>query len=273
MGSEGDRSDRNDLGGPSIARAYNYSLGGKDHLAADREVIDRGAQLVPESEGGAAHARGFALRAVRRLAKTTGVRQYLDLGCGLPTDRNVHDVVHEFVPDARVAYVDNDPVVLSHGRAFLSDSGTIVVKADIRDPQKVIDDPEIRRHLDFSQPIALLMFSVLHHVADDERPDEIAAAFRDAVCPGSFLALAHFHDPADQAPEVSRGVHEYERIFNETLGTGRWRVTADIQAYFGDFEMVGPGLVSIYDWYPDETVPQVSDDMRLVFSGGIGKKV
>ena len=116
------------------------------------------------------------------------------------------------------------------------------------------------------------MFSVLHHIKDCEYPGAIAGAFRDAVCGGSYLAIAHFHDPADQAPRVSAGVREYERIFNETFGTGRWRVTADIQSYFGDFEMVEPGLVSIYDWHPDETVPQVSDDMRLVFSGGIGRK-
>lgn len=261
-----------DLEKSSVARAYNYSLGGKDHFAVDRDVIDKGAEIVPESAGGAVHARGFALRVVRHLARTTGIRQYLDLGCGLPAEQNVHDVVREFVPDARVAYVDNDPVVLTHGRALLSDPGTMVLQADIREPQEIINDPAIRGHLDFGQPIAVLMFSVLHHVKDSENPGVIASAFRDAVCPGSYLAIAHFHDPAEQAPHVSRGVREYERVFNENLGTGRWRVTEDIQAYFGDFEMLEPGLVSIFDWHPDETVPRVSEDMHLVFFGGVGKK-
>jgi hypothetical protein len=184
----------------------------------------------------------------------------------------MHDVVHRHVPGARVAYVDNDPVVLTHGRALIARPACIVVRADIRHPEQILENAEIRTHLDFTQPIALLMFSILHHVRDDENPAAITAAFRDAVCPGSYLALAHFHDPGASAPEVSAGVKQYERIFNETLGTGRWRPTEEIKSYFGDFEMVDPGLVSIFDWRPDETVPEVSDEMRLVFSGGIARK-
>src|SRR5512142_298485 len=266
--SEGRPSDHLDLSKSNVARAYNYSLGGKDHLAADREVIDRGTQLVPESKDGAVHARSLVVRAVRYLAGTAGIRQYLDLGCGLPSHPDIHEVVHEFVPGARVAYVDNDPLVLSHARALITSPDVVVVEGDVRNPGGIIDDPVIRGHLDFDQPIAVLMFSLLHHVKDEEDPGAIAAAFREAVCPGSYLAISHFHDPAGAAPEVSEGVRRYERIFNERFGTGRWRVTGEIRSYFGDFALVEPGLVSIYDWRPDETVPGVSDDMHLIFACG-----
>ena len=248
-----------DLSVPSVARVYDFFLGGKDNFAVDRMVAERSLEFVPDAQEAGRACRAFLGRAVRWLAEDQGIRQFLDIGSGLPTQNNVHQVAQQVHPGAHVVYVDNDPMVLAHGRALLADEvTTTVIQADLREPRKILRHPVVREYLDFSQPIGLLMLSVLHHVNDDEEPGKIAEILRDALPPGSYLAIIHFWDPADEHPEISASVHEAERVFNETLGTGRWRTRDEIMAYFGDFVPVEPGLVPLAEWrpVPEEAIHQ-----------------
>lgn len=262
-----------DVDKSSIARVYNYGLGGKDHFAVDREAARAGAAIAPDAREAGFANRAFIRRVVRHLAEVNGIRQFLDLGCGLPSEPNVHEVVHAVNPEARVVYVDNDPMVVTHGRALLADNGTtIVVRGDLRRPEEILNSPELREHLDLSQPIGLLLFAVLHHINDQENPSGIAEAFREVLCPGSHLAISHFHNPGESMPELAARVLECERVFNETLGTGRWRSREEIFGYFGDFELVEPGLVPVYEWHPDDSVPKVKSDLHHALIGGVARK-
>ncbi|HEX5205002.1 SAM-dependent methyltransferase [Paractinoplanes rhizophilus] len=258
---------------PSIARVYDYMVGGKDNYAVDRMVARRALEIVPDAQEAGRACRAFLRRVVRYLAAEAGMRQFLDLGSGLPTDTNVHQVAQSVDPKARVVYIDNDPMVLVHGRALLaSNDSTAVVQADIREPEQILQHEVVREHLDFSQPIALLMLSILHHLHDHEDPGAIAATLRDALAPGSHVAIIHFWDPAEEQPEIAAKVVEAERVFNETLGTGRWRRRDEIKAYFGDFELVEPGMVPLAEWRPDELDTAEQTDSYYTMIGGVARK-
>ncbi len=258
---------------PNVARMYDYWLGGKDNFAADREAAERSMELVPQLPWLARENRGFLGRAVRFCADA-GITQFLDIGSGLPTQANVHQVAHEVDPAARVVYVDNDPMVLAHGRALLADEQTTtVIQADIRSPEEILEDKVVREYIDFSQPVGLLMLSILHHVNDPEDPAGIAATLRAALSSGSHLAIIHFWDPRDEHPHISAKVREAERVFNETLGTGRWRTRKEIESYFGDFELIPPGLVPLAEWRPDSDAP-IDDQLVSYYTmlGGMARK-
>jgi len=258
---------------PSVARVYDFMVGGKDNYAIDRMVAQRALEIIPDAQEAGRACRAFLRRAVRYLAADVGIRQFLDLGSGLPTDTNVHQVAQTVHPGARVVYVDNDPMVLVHGRALLaSNDTTAVIEADIREPRQILDHEVVRDQLDFTRPIGLLMLSILHHLHDDEDPGAIAATLRDALPSGSYLAIIHFWDPADEQPEIAAKVVEAERVFNETLGTGRWRRRAEIQAYFGDFELVEPGLVPLAEWRPDAEEKAEQTDSYYTMIGGVARK-
>ena len=149
---------------------------------------------------------------------------------------------------------------------------TAVIHADIREPQKVLNHPVVREYLDFTRPVGLLMLSILHHLHDSEDPAGIAATMREALVPGSHLAIIHFWDPGAEHPDVSAKVREAERVFNETMGTGRWRTKDEVMAYFGNFQLVEPGLVPLAEWrpVPDETTEQ--KDSYYTMIGGVGRK-
>jgi S-adenosyl methyltransferase len=258
---------------PSIARVYDFMVGGKDHYAVDRMAAQRALEIIPDAMEAGRACRAFLRRAVRYLAADVGIRQFLDIGSGLPTDTNVHQVAQSVDPTARVIYVDNDPMVLVHGRALLaSNDTTAVVQADVREPREILDHDVVRAQVDFSQPIGLLMLSILHHLHDDENPGAVAATLRDALPAGSHLAIIHFWDPADEQPEIAAKVVEAERVFNETLGTGRWRKRPEIQAYFGDFEMIEPGLVPLAEWRPDAEEKADQTDSYYTMLGGVARK-
>jgi SAM-dependent methyltransferase len=262
-----------DITKPSIARVYDYMVGGKDHFAIDRMVAERSLELMPDAKEAGRACRAFLGRAVRYLAGEAGIRQFLDIGSGLPTKTNVHQVAHELNPAARVVYVDNDPMVLAHGRALLADEETsTVIQADIREPEQILSHPVVAEYLDFTRPVGLLMLSILHHINDDEGPDRIARVLRDALPSGSYLAIIHFWDPAEEHPDVSAKTREAERVFNENLGTGRWRTKEEILAYLGDFELIEPGLVPLAEWrpVPDETTEQTSSYYTMI--GGVARK-
>ncbi|UBU09689.1 SAM-dependent methyltransferase [Nonomuraea gerenzanensis] len=237
---------------PNVSRVYDFMLGGKDNYEADRRMAQRALEIAPDAPEAARANREFLGRVVRFLAAQAGIRQFLDIGSGLPTQGNVHEIAQSAAPGTRVVYVDHDPVVLVHGRALLAvDELSTVVEADLRNPDAIIDHPEVRRLIDFDRPVGLLMFAILHHLADDEHPAAIAARMVDRLAPGSYLAVSHFHNPGPAHPEVSKQAFAAEKIFNETLGTGRWRTREEILAYFDGLELLEPGLVPLPEWRPD----------------------
>ncbi|WP_327585253.1 SAM-dependent methyltransferase [Nonomuraea sp. NBC_00507] len=258
---------------PSIARVYDYFLGGKDNFAVDRQVAEEALKIAPDAREAGRANRTFLRRAVEHMVGEAGIRQFLDIGSGLPTQGNVHEIAQAVAPEARVVYVDNDPIVLAHARALLATNDvTTVVEGDLRRPGEILDNPEVAEFLDFGKPVGLLLVSVLHHVNDDEDPDGVMARLRSALAPGSHLAIVHFHNPGDEHPEASRIAVEAERNFNQNLGTGRWRSRAEIMSYFGDMELLEPGLVPLADWrsQPDDLIRQ--DLTRYNVVAGVARR-
>lgn len=259
---------------PSVARVYDYMLGGKDNFAVDRQTAEAALKVTPEGFEAARWSRVFLRRAVRFLAAEAGIDQFLDIGSGLPTQGNVHEVAGEVNPATRVVYVDSDPMVLAHARALLANARTATVKqADARHPDDILRCPSVQRFIDFNRPVGLLMFGILHHMNDDEDPEQIAARYRDAVPSGSYLAISHFFNPCEAHPEASAKALEVEKIFMESLGSGRFRKHEEILRYFGDFELVEPGLVPFPEWRPgagDEAHEPAEVYYTLV--GGVARK-
>jgi hypothetical protein len=261
-----------DVTRPNIARVYDYTLGGKDNYATDRQVAELSHQVMPAREGARAN-RAFLRRVVRYLVAEAGIRQFIDIGSGLPTQGNVHEVARDVSPSARVVYVDNDPVVLVHARALLGRTDTTeVITADLRRPADILGDAMVRRFLDFEKPMGLLLFAILHHVNDDEDPAAITRRLRDALAPGSYMALSHFHNPGEANPAAAAQAREAEKVFAEHLGTGRFRTRAEILAFFGDFELVEPGLVPYTEWRPAPGDPPLPEMMRHLAVGGAARK-
>jgi hypothetical protein len=259
---------------PSIARVYDVFLGGKDNFAVDREVAAAVNQIHPNGSVMAGVNRALLGRVVRFLTAEVGIRQFLDLGSGLPTQGNVHQIAHAIDPDTHVVYVDNDPMVLAHGRALLADNQTTtVVMADIRRPDEILAHGEIRKYIDFTRPVGLLAFAILHHFTDEEDPARAAAVLRDAVPSGSHMGLSHFFNPGDELPEAAREAEEVEKTFTEKLGTGRFRTRPEIMSYFGGWEMLEPGLVPSGDWRPDPHAAQVERTLTYeTFAAGVARK-
>jgi hypothetical protein len=245
-----------DVSVPSIARVYDYFLGGKDNFAVDRQTAQMALKIAPDAPEAGQANRGFLRRSVRYLAREEGIRQFIDLGSGLPTQGNVHEIAHSVDRSTRVVYVDNDPIVLAHARALLADNHTTaVIQADVREPEALLAHPELARFIDFGQPVGLLAFSILHHLRDEEDPAGISAILREALPSRSCLAVSHFHNPGEAHPEIAKVVAESEKIFNETLGTGRWRTREEILEYTGDWELIDPGVVPLAEWRPDPADP------------------
>jgi hypothetical protein len=264
---------------PSIARVYDFMLGGKDNFAVDREVGKKALEIAPDAHVTGLANRDFLRRAVRYLAGEAGIRQFIDLGSGLPTQGNVHEIAHQIAPEALVIYVDHDPIVLAHGRALLANDGsTTIVLADIRDPGAIVDHPEVRELIDFDQPVGLLLFGILHHLNDDDDPAGIAAQLLASLPSGSHVAISHFHNPGSERPKLSEQAVAAEKLFNERLGTGRWRTREEILAYFGDLELVEPGLVPLPLWRPSaQSVSYAERSLELTplhhtFIGGVARK-
>jgi hypothetical protein len=238
-----------DITRPSIARVYDYLLGGKDNFAADRAVAEKLIASNLDPQRLALVTREFLVRAIRFAAKR-GLAQFLDLGSGLPTAPSVHEVARESVPGARVVYVDNDPVVVAHNRALLAiGDGLVTIQADVREPGSVLDNEAVRECLDFDQPVALLLTGVMHFIGDADDPDRMIRRYRDAVPPGSLLVLSTgTSDGAD--PAVVSGTQEAYQGYRTAF---RLRSRAEIERFFDGFDLVAPGLVSMQDWRPAET--------------------
>lgn len=262
-----------DTNKPSVARVYDFMLGGKDNFAIDRQVSELALEITPDGQAAARANRAFLRRVVHYLAAEAGIRQFLDLGSGLPTQGNVHEIAQAVDPAARVVYVDSDPIVLSHGRALLGNTETTrVIQADVRSPEDVLGHPAVLGFLDFEQPVALLLLSILHHVRDDEDPAGIAATLRAPLVAGSHVAVSHFHNPGDAHPDAAQKATVVEKIFNQTLGTGRWRGHAEILEYFGDLTVLDPGLVPLAEWRPEPGEHSEQTDTYYTYVGGLARK-
>ncbi|CAJ63348.1 MULTISPECIES: SAM-dependent methyltransferase [Frankia] len=254
-----------DVSTPSIARVYDAILGGKDNFPADRVVADQFMQFVPGGREAAQYNRALLNRGVRYLAEQ-GVRQFIDLGSGLPTVSNTHQAAQSVAPDARVVYVDNDPIVLAHGRALLAENrNTTVITADFRHSQKVLAHPDLRALIDLDQPVGLILFGVVHHINDDEDPAGVIRHYRDALAAGSYLFLTHFVAHGEQTTEL-------EKMLLADLGTGRFRTLAEIGEYFDGLDLVEPGLVYNPLWRPQEPVPEPLTLTEKLVAGGLARK-
>ena len=262
-----------DVTKPNIARVYDAFLDGKDNFAADRDVVKLTLRIAPDAAAGAKANRALLRRMVRFLAGEAGITQFLDIGSGLPSRGNVHEIAHEVNPAAKVVYVDNDPVVLLHGRALLGRKPTVtVVTADARDPAQILASPAVNEFLDLRRPVGLLMLAILHHISDEEDPAGIAARFRDALAPGSYLAISSFRMPGPEHPEDAAKTREVQDLFNRTLGTGRWREPGEILSWFGDWELLSPGLVPLPEWRPDVTGQVKRNSTYHGFVAGLARK-
>ena len=222
---------------PSPARLYDYYLGGTHTLPVDREVGDKLKAIVPDLEDGAWANRAFHQRAAGWLAAECGIRQFIDIGSGLPTRSNTHEAVHKIAPAARVVYVDNDPMVALYAERLLARDGTTaVVTADLRDPDTVLLNPDLRALIDFAQPVGLLMTAVMHFVADSSDPWGLVRRYVDATSPGSYLVLSHF--TADNLPPVF--VQATQDTYERATESTHPRTRAEVARFFDGLDLVAP---------------------------------
>jgi SAM-dependent methyltransferase len=253
---------------PQSARVYDYWLGGKDNFPADRALGEAIAEQVPTIRTQVRAQRAFLGRTVRYLAGEAGIRQFLDVGTGIPTAGNVHEVAQAIAPESRVLYVDNDPIVLAHSRALIPSTreGRVAfILADLREPEAIVADPVLAETLDLTRPIGLVLVGIMHHLRDEDDPRRIVQVLVDALAPGSYLVLSQTTPDFD--PEAMRGlaaVSERGGIPNVP------RTFADTEPFFTGLELVEPGLVPIVSWRPD---PGTQQDPRSVYAyGGVARK-
>ncbi|MCY7343530.1 MAG: SAM-dependent methyltransferase [Pseudonocardia sp.] len=255
----------------SVARVYDAFLNGKDNYEIDREVLRKIQQVAPEATQLGWDNREFLIRATRFIAGQTGITQYLDCGSGLPTSENTHQVAQRIQPDAHVVYVDNDPVVLAHGRALLEENDqTHLIGADIFEPSQVLQNEVVRKHLDFSEPIALYQCGTMHHYSGS-RYAEIMKEYIDALPSGSYVALSHFFDP--ETAEYSSLARKMEEVFiHSPMGSGRFRTRAQIESMLSGLELIEPGLVLCADWWPDGPRVRPMYPVQQCIVGTVGRK-
>ena len=236
---------------PSVARVYDALLGGKDNYAVDRAVAEETMRIVPNVREAGLELRALLARGVRAMVGM-GIRQFIDLGSGLPTVENTHQIAQAADPTCRVVYVDNDPIVLAHGKALLVENDqTTVVTADVRQPEALLANPQLLSLVDLSQPVGLIMVSIIHHLNDDEQPAAIVNAYKNAAAPGSALLINHFYTSSVNN-KVAAGAEE---LLQSTLGTGRFRTREEITSYFDGWELAEPGVVHPALWRPETPVP------------------
>jgi S-adenosyl methyltransferase len=254
---------------PSVARVYDFMLGGKDNFAVDREVVAQVLKVVPDALEGPRAIRACLRRAVRHMVTNAGIEQFIDLGSGLPTEDNVHQVAQRHHPGSRVVYVDHDPVVVAHGSALLvTDGSTTVIPADLRTPDAVLKHPETHRLIDFDRPIGLIMSSVLQYVPDADRPREALAAYSEAMPPGSHLYMSHV------CVSDHPGSPDVGQIFQNMFG-GQLRMPEDFEAFFAGWELIEPGVVPVISWRPDMVGPNGIAEVPLsqqALLGGMARK-
>ena len=258
-----------DTGKANIARVYDYWLGGSNNFRADQDAARAMIAIEPNIRAIARANRDFLGRAVRFLAAEAGIRQFIDIGSGIPTGRNVHEVAQETAPGSRVVYADVDEVAVAHSRLLLEDNAdTAVIQADLRDPDAILTAPETQLLIDFSQPAGLLLVSVLHFLDDHDDPWRVVARLRDALAPGSYLVLSHA--TGDAKPDVAAAANTV--YLNKVAARGDYRSRADILRFFDGFTLVDPGLVYLPQWRPDEPDETVGDASNFWLLAGVGRR-
>lgn len=259
---------------PTSAGMYDYYLGGTAHTPADRAAAEQVRQILPEISDAAWANRGFLQRAVKRMVTEWGVRQFLDIGSGLPTQRNTHDVVAEATSDGRVVYVDSDPVAVARGRELLAGvDGVTVIEGDVRAPEAILNDPEVRRLIDPSAPVGVLLVAVLHFVPDADDPWGIVARYVSAIPSGSYLALSH--GSADSSSERVRDA--VYKVYAATPTPPTERTRTEIELFFNGLQIVSPyqgaepGVVFAGLWGAEDPEAADSEGSRL-FYAAVGRK-
>lgn len=251
------------------ARVYDYYLGGKDHYGVDRETGDKAMQSWRAVRTAVRENRAFLGRAVSYLVGQAGIRQFLDIGTGLPSANNVHEVAQAIAPESRIVYVDNDPIVLAHARALLASTPqgrTAYIDADLRDPEAILGSPVVRETLDLTQPVALMLVAILHFLVDADEPARRVATLLDALPMGSYLVASHVtpeHDP--------EGVFGLERTYRQGGIPAQTRIAEEFAALaFGGLELVDPGVTLVSEWRPTEKSRPRPEEVN--WYGGIGRK-
>jgi hypothetical protein len=252
---------------PTPARLYDYFLGGSNNFEADREAAERIRAVVPEVSDSAWANRAFHQRAALWMARS-GIRQFIDIGAGLPTQGNTHELVRQVAPDARVVYVDHDPMVLAHGRALLAGApATEIILADLRDPDGLLGHPELAGLIDFSEPAGLLMTGVLYFVADQSDPWGLVARYVSELAPGSYLALSHL--TSDGKPP--RAVQEGQEVYQRATENIHFRSRAEVEKFFTGLELVppypgaAPGICFVGEWGAEDPQLADTDDSRWLY--------
>ena len=258
-------------GQPHPARVYDYLLGGKDNFAADRAAAEAGLRANPNSRIPPRANRAFLGRAVRYLAGEAGISQFLDIGTGIPTSPNVHEIAQGIEPRARIVYVDNDPIVLAQARALLTtgpEGRTAYIDADLRDIDAILGSADLQRTLDLSKPVGLLLIAVMHFIPDEDDPWALAARLLAALPSGSYLALSHLtgdFDPAAWAGVVA--------VYRRSGVTMKVRPKPDIERFFAGLDLIDPGVVSLPRWRPDPSdVGRPPSDAAVSVYGGVARK-
>jgi hypothetical protein len=259
---------RTDL--PHPARVYDCLLGGKDNFAADRAVAEASIKANPEVRASAVENRAFMARAIRYLAGTAGIRQFLDIGAGLPTSPNVHEVAQAIAPESRIIYVDHDPIVLTHGRALLTskpEGKTVYLDADLRDLDKILSSQAVQETLDLSQPVGLLLLAVLHFIPDFNRPYALVRRLVDWLPQGSYLILSHLTPDFD--PETWATI---PAVLAKGGVIMHVRSRAEIEPFFDGLELIEPGVQVVSRWRSDVDTADLPDDAAVSVYGGVAFK-
>jgi SAM-dependent methyltransferase len=259
-----------DMNRPHPARMYDYYLGGKNHFAADRAVADAALASWPAGRIGLRENRRFLGRTVRYLAAEAGIRQFLDIGSGLPTQANVHEMAQAVAPSSRVVYVDNDSMVLAHARALLAsapEGRTAYIQADLRSPLEILSAEVTRSVLDFDKPIALMLIAVLHFLHEEDKPEAVLSTLLDALPPGSYLAASHLtaeHEPA--------GLQAGQRLYRKAGIQMQTRDADDFASLaFSGLDLMPPGVVLVSEWRPDTDAPRPTP-AEVSCYGGVARK-
>ena len=256
-----------DLTVPSAARMYDYYLGGAHNFAVDRDLANQVLRLIPDGRSNAKANRAFLHRAVRYLVGQ-GIRQFIDLGSGIPTVGNVHETAQTLAPETRVLYVDHDPIAVTHSELILADNPTTaVLHADLRRPADILNSGQLARLIDLSQPVAVLMVAVLHFIPEKDQPHAAIQAFHDAVAPGSYLTLSHVsgHGRAQTADEAAD-------LYRSAADTLTLRGRDQVRDLLTGWELVAPGVVWAPEWHPDWPDEVGADPSTCSINVGIGQK-
>ena len=259
---------RVDATAPNLARVWNYMVGGRDNFEADRAAARKLLAAAPVMADVAQASRAFLRRVVRFLAAEAGIRQFLDIGTGIPAAGSTHELAQAVDPASRIVYVDNDPIVLAHARALMTSDpagATAFIQADLHDPVKILDDPALRRTLDLGEPVALMLIAIMMYIRNDENPHGLVSTLMDALPSGSYLALTHATADFNRE-EAGSAVASSEQGGIPFAMRGQ----AAVAAFFDGLDLVDPGVVPLPAWHPEGALP---DEPRAVyFYGAVGRK-